>query len=249
MLPFDRENRVIEPTHCSQLCTLSAQSHGLRRIVTAFACIIALPLGCKRAFIAERAIVNGGKPVENPLVMQASIPLRPTETTLRWAGNGGAALDRQGGSNMAILYYGHKEKMERVKAPFLTLSATIRDGSKEAAEMAYDEPPPKRLKYRLRISNIGSADYKGSLDLVDQLPAEVRYVGVDDVKKRELIWLPYIGTTVATKSVDGWRIEPKRGGMGTRIRWSVDDIELEPDEWITIDLEFEPSPFGVSKER
>lgn len=216
--------------------------------------VAALP-GCK-AFVADRAIVNGGRPVENPVTPVATIPLHPTETTLYWAGGdgrgadgesgrssrlGGWGLDRQSGSNMAVIYYGHKEKSERPrKAPFLVLSKTIRHGGREAAEWSFDEPPPEKMTYRLTIRNIGSADYKGRLELVDQFPSDVRFLGVRSVHEHKMIWLPYLGSVPAAYESRKWHAEPAGPATGARFRWTCDDADIEKGHWLTIDLDFEP---------
>ena len=209
--------------------------------------------GCK-VFVPETAFTNGGKPVENPIVVEKAvptIPLRPTETTLYWAINGGDQLDRQAGSNKAVVYYGHKEKPEKAEeppeAPFLVLAKSVKDGKRERAVITFDKPPPETLIYRLKIMNIGSAAYRGTLKLVDQLPEEVRYLGVKGVHKRHMVWLPYIGNVETKSKLEGWQVDPPTGGMGTRVQWRIGEVEIKERHWITVDIEFEPPPFDISK--
>lgn len=214
--------------------------------------------GCK-AFVPERAFVNGGRVGERqaavlPTGVQMGeqvatypeIPLVPTETTLRWASRGGDVLDREMASNAATVYYGHKEKPPKQKPeklPLLVFTKTVRDGSRECHTLLYDKPPPASLLYRLRVTNVGSGEYDGRLEIVDQLPDEVTYLGIKAVHDRKLTYVPYIGMVETKHELAGWHVEPQTGGKGTRVEWSMDNVELKAHHWITIDIEFEPPPF------
>jgi len=223
-----------------------------------------LIVGCSYStFVPDRAIVNAGKsgkalstPADEPHFPAAAVskppaPLHPTETTLYWSSQGGDALDQQTGCPMAVIYYGHKEKMKEVerkkpmKVPILVLAKTIKDGRHECRVQVYDEPPPETLIYRLRISNVGSADYRGKLELVDELPKEIRYLGIKEVHDRHTVWIPYIGDVEAKSKVEGWHVDPPKGDDDTRVRWWIDDVRLKDGHWITVDIEFEPPPLDV----
>lgn len=205
--------------------------------------------GCK-TFVADKAFVNGGKPVEEAVTMEMSkswIPLQLTETTLHWASGGGTVLDRKAASNPAIIYYGHKEKPKKAKKPqkipYLVLAKFIKDGRHVDTVFEFDEPPPPTLIYRLAVLNCGSADYEGRLELVDQLPSDVTYVGIAGVHDRENIWLPYVGVVEEKDRVEGWQVEATTGSRGQRVRWWIDNVKLKDEHWITVDIEFEPPPF------
>lgn len=92
---------------------------------------------------------------------------------------------------------------------------------------------------------VSSETYRGTLDLVDQLPDEVRYLGVKGVHKRHMISLPYIGNVETKSKLKGWQVDPPTGGMGTRVQWRIDDVKLKKRHWITVDIEFEPPPFEL----
>lgn len=210
--------------------------------------------GCK-VFVAEKAFVNGGNPGEAPVITrpdEPNIPLLSTEATLRWAAGSGQVLDREAHANPAIVYYGHKEKIKTRKQPgvqpqripVLTLAKTVKKGRGESEELYFDKPPPSRLIYRFKISNAGSAAYCGRLELVDNLPDEVTYLGVKEVHERHTVYVPYIGEVERKHKLEGWHADPS-GGKGTRVEWLIDNVEIKAGHWLTVDIEFEPPPFEV----
>ncbi len=230
--------------------------------------------GCapSTTFVPDMAIVNGGMPklevpesvrrsrdADRPIkehAAQLKLAFLPTESVLHWSSREGGAMNRETGARMAVIYYGHKEKPPKVdkakkpkpkpaREPLLIFGKTIKDGRSESRELFYDEPPPEKLVYRFRVYSFGSADYRGPLRLVDQLPKNVRFLGIKDVRKCHVVDAVFFAYT-SRKTVEGWQVKPEKAGeAGARVEWSIDDIEIKRGHWLDIDLEFAPPPFEV----
>jgi len=165
---------------------------------------------------------------------------------------------------MTVLYYGRKvarpkpprpgteaeEEEQRPKelaaVPNLVLGKTLMKGHSPVTSLCFDKPPPPQLTYRLLVQNLGSADYDGPVELLDELPTSVHYRGIAGVYCRHVTFAPFVGAIERKTRLEGWHVEGPPVGDSGRIRWWSDHLTLKMGHVLTVDIDFEPPPFNVS---
>lgn len=101
------------------------------------------------------------------------------------------------------------------------------------------------LVFRLIVQNVGNAIYQDSLEIEDQLPPDVRYLGIRTVKRIH----DTDGWGVFEKDIENYVVQPTETNvMGPRFKWSISDIELKPySYWLIVDILFDVPKFGSPK--